>query len=361
MNSPSKACVSLWSYDAFASLVGQRFSAVGPEQLSRINALLEALLLFDRTVLPDTYVAAHRTLVEEIDPAGEIFETLPADALRHAGTKPTKPSRDTLDVCERDAQALREDCLAWFRGNGDGTQANAAASAFGLMRQWQWNACKEVGETSGATLLMPLSLRDMEIPVTRKDELRRALDARLPRASDEAVEILFPAEPRFADHLTAMPPVLSLFVSRHRSRRGIGETLRELREELAEARRLREQLEAALRRPLAERNRAAAVSDFNRNWQTACTLAADGPALLSADIVCARVVRARFDFPATTGNAEIARSLYQAASSGTLPARDRIKAYTRLFDREGRLLLGDDFLPALEAGFGVREYQRAQA
>jgi hypothetical protein len=361
MDSPSKACVSLWSYDAFAGLVGQRFSAVGPEQLSRVNALLEAVLLFDRTIVPDTYLASHRALIEEIDPAGDVFQTLPADSLRHAGTRPTKPQRDTLEVCERDAQTLREDSLAWFRGNGDGAQANAAANAFGLMRQWQWNACKEVGEASGATLLLPLSLRDMEIPVTRKDELRRALDARGARASDEAADILFPVEPRFAGHLTAMPPVLSLFVDRHDPRRGVGDTLRELRGELDEARRQRRLLEAALRQPPAERYRAAAVSDFNRAWQSSVTLAKDGPALLSADIVCARFVRARFDFPATAGNAEIARSLYQSASSGALPAHDRIKAYTRLFDREGRLLLGDDFLPALEARFGVHEYQRAQA
>lgn len=372
MNSHSKATTSFWAFDAYDCFSQKLYREVSEEAISRINVLLEAYSLFDKIVVSEGYFSQNKRLFGSIDPSGTIIEVIPSHDLVHAET--LSPAGITFErsLFERSAEELKKDSREWFlehqpgfgkldlNDDPDGHVA-AAADSFYLLRLWQWGACKEIAELSGATVLLPDSLRDIETfdgYTQTNDFIMRALKQLKEQFGNDIAEVAFFTGDPFQGQITVMPPLFALFADIHRNEISPHESLRRLREEMSDLREMRRKFEAELRKCSSYSEKKELVLGFNSDWKRVCDSGFQNPKLFTAEISGGEVAKAAIDaidLKASAGTSVIAKAIEYGQ---VRKAHKRFKAYTRLFDRAGEALMGDDFRKHLTEKFGVQTFSR---
>lgn len=372
MNSRSKATTSFWAFDAYDCFSNRHYREVSAEAISRVNVLLEAYCLFDKIVVSEGYFSHNTRLFKSIDPSGTIIECIPSHDLIHAET--LSPSGITFErsLFERSAEELKKDSRDWFLehqpgfgkldldNDPDGHFASVADS-FYLLRLWQWGACKEIAELSGATVLLPNSLRDIENYdgySQTNDFITRALKQLKEQFANDIGEVVFFTGDPFQDQLTVMPPLFALFADIHKNEISPHESLKTLREEMSDLRDMRRQFETELRGCSSYYEKKELVSGFNSDWKRVCDSGFQKPKLFTSEISGGEVAKAAIDaidIKVSAGTSVIAKAIEYGQAR---KAHKRFKAYTRLFDRAGESLLGDDFRKHLTDKFGVQNFPR---
>lgn len=371
MEKQSKATVSFWAFDAFDCLVGKVYHEITAEVISRINSFLEAYSLFDMTVVSEGYFTRNQKLFQAIDPNRQIFEVIPSSSLIHSETL-TEGITFELSLYDRTVDELMQDSRSWFLEHrpsfrkidfNDNSNARIAAGAdsFYMLRLWQWAACKEIAETSGATILLPNSLCDIErfdsVPFTN-DITVKTLAQFKEIFRREVTEIAFFLKDPFVDQLTAIPPVFALYTDLHRVEASPYETIRRLRDEMSDAREMRRNFESGLRQCSSFSEQRELVAQFNADWKRVCDAAFRGPKLFKSEISGGEVAKAAIDaidLKLSAGTSIIAKIIEHGQAR---KAHKRFKAYTKLFDKSGQAILGDDFLKSISTKFGVHEFVR---
>jgi|GEM_PF-6944191 len=374
MNSHSKVTTSFWAFDAYDCFSKKLYREVSEEAISRINVLLEAYSLFDKIVVSAGYFSKNRRLFESIDPSGTIIEVIPSDGLVHAET--LSPAGITFErsLFERSAEELKKNSREWFLEHQPGFgkidldddpdgRIAAAADSFYLFRLWQWGACKEIAELSGATVLLPNSLRDIEIfdeYTQTNDFIIRALKQLKEQFGNDIAEVAFFTGDPFQDQLTVMPPLFALFADIHKKDISPHESLRRLREEMSDLREMRRKFEAKLRSCNSYSEKKELVHGFNSDWKRVCDSGFQKPKLFTAEISSVEVAKAAIDaidLKASAGTSVIAKVIEYGQ---VRKAHKRFKAYTRLFDKAGEALLSDAFCKNLTEKFGVQTFYRSR-
>ena len=372
MNQHSKATTSFWAFDAYDCFSQRLYKNVSAEAISRVNVLLEAYCFFDKIVVSEGYSSQNTRLFESIDPSGSIIEVVPSRDLVHA--EALSPAGITLErsLFERSAEELKKDSRDWFLehqpgfgkldldNDPDGRIA-VAADSFYLLRLWQWGACKEIAELSGATVLLPNSLHDIETYdgyTKTNDFIIRALQQLKEQLAKDIGEVAFFTGDPFRDELTVMPPLFALFADIHDNKISPHESLKRLREEMSDLREMRRQFEAELRSCNSYSEKKELVSGFNSDWKRVCDSGFQKPKLFTSEISGGEIAKAAidaFEIKASAGTSVIAKVLEYGHARR---AHKRFKAYTRLFDRAGESLLGDDLRKHLTDKFGVQNFPR---
>ena len=155
----SEATISAWSIEAFLNLTGDEPAYLSPEIISRINAFIEAYVLFDKIFLP--YRTGDYLQLKGLDGQGEIFDYINPNKLAHS----TQSSRFTLELdlgAKHMASLVAQDRYWFLEHDPDFGEKLYERLKNGLfmtnLRIWQYGLVNEVSELTGAVSLMPLSL-----------------------------------------------------------------------------------------------------------------------------------------------------------------------------------------------------------
>ncbi|WP_157078770.1 hypothetical protein [Ralstonia sp. NT80] len=366
----SKATATFWAFDAFDCFSGKIYSQMTAEAISRVNIFLEACALYDKVVVSEGYFSQNKKLFDLIDPEGSIVEVVRSKDLIHAETLSPAGITYECSLFDRAAEDLKKDSREWFLehqplfgkldldDDPDGHMANTADS-FYLLRLWQWGACKEMAERSGATVLLPNSLRDIEVLDKYRhtnDFIVRTLAQLKEQFGKDLSEVAFFTNEPFQDQIEATPPVFAFFVDLHTVGSSPYESLAKLRREMEEIRSMRRKFEADLRGCASYAERKDLVHGFNSDWRRVCESNFKKPNLLTSEVSGGEVAKAAidaFDVKASAGVSLISKAIEYGQAR---KAYKRFKSYTHLFDRAGEAVMAEDFRKKLAEKFGVHDF-----
>jgi hypothetical protein len=368
----SRAATSFWCYEAIGCLTANLLPIATPEQLSRVNCVLEAFCFFDRVCVAERCFTESEELFRDLDPDGRIVEIIKSDRLEHGQT--LRENRITIDYSlhDRAASELERTSDGWYfehlpelseaiSKEDPNDEFLAGSKIFHLLRLWQWSHCKEMSEVANATVLLPNSLQGLE----RYDQPLRT-DVFIAKLSEMSADLLsrvrtisqFEGQP-LQFNLDNMPPLLALFADYYDAKKGPGVAIAKLRSEMEQIRKLRCSCETAIRNAKGFSEKREIVEEWTSMWSRVCASDFKRPSLLRTKVTGGDVAKAAvdmMDLKLSTGTSVAATFLEHLENR---KAHKRYQAYTALHDRAGNLLLEDRAAISLQRKFGIERFASA--
>lgn len=306
-NSLSKASTSIWCFDAFSCLSSRLYRELTNEMVSRINAVIEAVSLFDRVVVSQKYYESNKKFFDSLQ-CDEVFvEVVASDQLVHTELLQQGEISFDLAIYSKSIEEIRKEGMLWFSehsnlarawGTGDGEFSERIIKHFPLVQLWQWSSSNEIADRANATLILPNSLQRMvkyHAEKLRRDnflskirELEKHLSAEI-----RSIEFLAGNESELYDF--KIPSLFAMFCEMHAHDGDAVETLRALRKEMEGIRRMRAKLEGDIRSAKSFRDRGELAKDWQSDWDRLVGMEFKRPGLLKTRIANSEVAKTVVD------------------------------------------------------------------
>ncbi|MBR8206849.1 hypothetical protein [Burkholderia vietnamiensis] len=367
-NSPSKASTSIWCFDAFSCLSSRLYRELTNEMVSRINAVIESVSLFDRVVVSQKYYESNKKFFDSLQCDENFVEVVASDQLVHAELLQQGEISFDLAIFSKSIEEIGKEGLFWFfehssfaraLGDGDGEFAKRIIKHFPLVQLWQWSSANEIADRANATLILPNSLQRMvkyHAEQLRRDnflskirELEKHLSAEI-----RSIEFLAGNESELYDF--KIPSLFAMFCEMHAHDGDAVETLRALRKEMEGIRRMRAKLEGDIRSAKSFRDRSELAKDWQSDWDRLVGMEFKKPSLLKARIANSEVAKTVVDTSAAklSGLIPLVTALLDHIEK--IKTFRRFQAFTRMYDSAGNIFLDDRIKIALKEKFGVQGF-----
>ncbi|AIS96112.1 hypothetical protein BTHA_494 [Burkholderia thailandensis MSMB59] len=364
-NSISKASTSIWCFDAFSCLSSRLYRELTNEMVSRINAVIEAVSLFDRVVVSQKYYESNKKFFDSLQCDENFVEVVASDQLVHAELLQQGEISFDLAIYSKSIEEIEKEGILWFSEHSSfadvldaegGEFTERITKHFPLVQLWQWSSSNEIADRANATLILPNSLQRMvkyHAEQLRRDnflskirELERHLSAEI-----RSIEFLAGNESELYDF--KIPSLFAMFCEMHTHDGDAVETLRALRKEMEGIRRMRAKLEGDIRSAKSFRDRGELAKDWQSDWDRLVGMEFKRPALLKARIANSEVAKTVVDTSAAklSGLIPLVTALLDHIEKRK--TFRRFQAFTRMYDSAGNVLLDDRIKIVLKEKFGV--------
>lgn len=368
--SPSKASTSIWCFDAFDCLSSRLYRELTNEIISRINAVIESVCLFDRVVVSQRYYESNKKIFDPLQRDENFVEVVSSSELVHSELLTQGAITFDAAIYGKSIEEIGKEAMLWFsehssfaRGlSAEDEESEIVARArnhFPLIQLWQWSSSKEIADHANATLVLPNSLQRLaryHVEPMRKDnvlnrikELEKYLSAEI-----RAIEILAGNRSELYDF--RIPPLFAMFCDMHSRGGDPIETLIALRKDMKEIRSMRTKLEGAIRSAESFKERGELAKDWQSDWERLVKMEFKKPALLKTSVANSEVAKAFVD----ASSAKISSLIPLVTSLLDHVERKktfhRFQAFTRIYDGAGNSLLDDRIKIALRDKFGVEKF-----
>ncbi|MDN7535596.1 hypothetical protein [Burkholderia orbicola] len=367
-NSISKASTSIWCFDAFSCLSSRLYRELTNEMVSRINAVIEAVSLFDKVVVSQKYYESNKKFFDSLQCDENFVEVVASDQLVHTELLQQGEISFDLAIYSKSIEEIEKEGILWFSEHSSfadvldaegGEFTDRITKHFPLVQLWQWSSSNEIADRANATLILPNSLQRMvkyHAEQLRRDnflskirELERHLSAEI-----RSIEFLAGNESELYDF--KIPSLFAMFCEMHTHDGDAVETLRALRKEMEGIRRMRAKLEGDIRSAKSFRDRGELAKDWQSDWDRLVGMEFKRPALLKARIANSEVAKTVVDTSAAklSGLIPLVTALLDHIEKRK--TFRRFQAFTRMYDSAGNVLLDDRIKIVLKEKFGVQGF-----
>ncbi|KKL36617.1 hypothetical protein WR30_00020 [Burkholderia contaminans FFH2055] len=336
--------------------------------VSRINAVIEAVSLFDRVVVSQKYYESNKKFFDSLQ-CDEVFvEVVASDQLVHTELLQQGEISFDLAIYSKSIEEIRKEGMLWFSehsnlarawGTGDGEFSERIIKHFPLVQLWQWSSSNEIADRANATLILPNSLQRMvkyHAEKLRRDnflskirELEKHLSAEI-----RSIEFLAGNESELYDF--KIPSLFAMFCEMHAHDGDAVETLRALRKEMEGIRRMRAKLEGDIRSAKSFRDRGELAKDWQSDWDRLVGMEFKRPGLLKTRIANSEVAKTVVDTSTAKPSGLIPLVTALLDYIEKIKTFHRFQAFTRMYDSAGNILLDDRIKIVLKEKFGVQGF-----
>lgn len=280
----NSAVLSNWCIDAFDCLSSKLGSKLSFEQISRVDAFISSVVLFDEVFLSENY--AKNRIVKELNRRNEgTIKIVTRDKLFHSTDMTDHISID-VDLHYLAFEELAKENELWQIQHDPGIGIEVIKSAgsdphcremldskfLTQLRLWHWCYTNEMAEITNSVNILPLSLNAVSQFANKKPNLT---DVILKGYIDYAayhnqrfVRMSETLSTPFVSEIKSVPPLMSLLLSRCRTSEDMVTVLADMRKEFSEFRKLRHEFTNKVLEADNIGEQEDIVADWNRAWET---------------------------------------------------------------------------------------------
>ncbi|MHB8367651.1 MAG: hypothetical protein ACYDB0_11650 [Acidithiobacillus sp.] len=271
----NSAAITFWSADAFLTLSGTNsYKTLTPELISRISAFVDAYILFDKVRLPERYQR-----YQELNELGgtEVFAFTPSDDLIHSDDLSKGITFDIGIAAKAFPEIIEKEKYWTLQHNPEFGSVYSTApdlvdgNIMSLMRLWQWCAMNELTEKYASTPLLPNSIvgiEELETKGHRESPYAYNLFSQfVERYQSKIVSISGYVKDPYIDTIKSYPPLLAILLHRSHRREQLSETLKSMREDYKEIRKLQQRFVSSVADAASVGEKKQIIESWNSEWK----------------------------------------------------------------------------------------------
>ncbi|MBQ4861031.1 hypothetical protein J8L98_04880 [Pseudoalteromonas sp. MMG013] len=296
----NSAVISNWCIDAFDCLSSKLYKKLSFEQISRVEAFISSVILFDEVFVSENYVN-NRIVLELSRRCEGAIKTVAREALSHSTDMTDHISIDVnLHVLAFEELAKENDLWQIQHDPGIGLEIVRKAqndlhckemleSKFlTQLRLWHWCYTNEMAEITNSINVLPLSLGAVSEFAYKNHNITDAilkgyLDYALYH-NQRFVRVSETLATPFVSEVKSIPPLMSVLLSRCKSSEDMVPVLAEMRCELIEFRVLRHEFTGEITKARNIGEQEEIVSAWNKSWEVLSAGEFKKPSLLKRKI-----------------------------------------------------------------------------
>lgn len=294
-----KSTIPFWSIDAFLYWLMPRdhLDDWSSELISRVSGFIEAYILFDTICIPERY--KNSEIIRRLDSDSSIFEFIGSSQLRNSDHLSNGVTLD-LSLNLTSLETLAAEDYQWFsqhQGYAPREDYDSLIKEGGIsithLRLWQFSLVNEIADLSESTVILPLSLQNIESSKTRTAPFHVQKLSDLDTYFQESVKsVSATLGPSFNDFLHNTPPFLTLLIDQAQSQDHAIDVLRQLRRDYAALKDQSKIYRDALDKTASLRDKTQIIAEWNDSWASLLKESFRKPQLLTRKISSADIAKA---------------------------------------------------------------------